>query len=239
MRLRLLAVTLVALAAGGAMGQSIAKGEPDSGKLTTEKGRLSYSIGYDLANGLRRQKMDVDPAALTRGIREGLISKPPAVAQAQMDAMLTAMQQKFLAQAKAAYDKALAENKARSDQFMAQYRSKPGVKALPNGVMYRVIEEGSGTSPTSSSQVRISFRGALVTGQVFANTLKGDAQQAITVAVSDSPLPGLEQALMMMKPGAHWEVALPSDQAYGDSPRSPIGPAQAVVFDLKLLEVLK
>lgn len=239
MRLRLLAVTLVALAAGDAMAQSASKAGPGSDKLTTEKGRLSYAIGYDLASGLRRQKMDVDPATLTRGIREGLLSKPPAVPAAQMEVLLTAMQQKFLAQAKVAYDKAYAKNKARSDQFMAQYRNKPGVKVLPNGILYRVLEEGSGAMPTVSSQVRIGFLGALVTGEPFASTLKGDVQQPITVAVNDSPLPGLTQVLTMMKQGAHWEVALPSSQAYGDSPRSPVGPGQAVVFDLTLVEVLK
>ena len=221
------------------MGESIAKGQPAGEKIATEKGRLSYAIGYDLASGLRRQKMDVDPAELTRGIRDGLVSKPPAVAQAQMELLLTAMQQKFLAQAKAAFEKAFAENKVRSDQFLGQYRSKPGVKALSSGILYRVLDDGNGAAPTASSQVRIRFRGALVTGQVFASTYKGDSQQPMTVGVSDTPLPGLTQVLTMMKPGAHWEIVLPSDQAYGDSPRSPIGPAQAVVFDLTLVDVLK
>lgn len=239
MRSRLLAVILAALAAGSAMGQGLPRGEPGSDKVATEKGRISYSIGYDLASGLRRQQMDVDAALLIRGISDGLVKKPPVVPKAQMTALLTAMQQKFLAQAKAAYQKAFAENKARSDQFLAQYRSKPGVKALPNGVLYRVLEEGNGAMPTVNSQVRISFRGVLATGEPFASTLKGGVQQPITVTVSDSPLPGLTQALTMMKQGAHWEVALPSTQAYGDSPRSPIGPAQAVVFDITLIDVLK
>lgn len=244
MKLCLLAVAMAVLGDGTAMGQGAIK--PDTAKhvaaksdIATDKGKLSYAIGYDLASGLRRQKMDVDAAELTHGIRDGLISKPPAVPQSQMEALLTAMQQKFLSQAKSAFAKAFSENKAHSDQFIAQYRGKPGVKTLTGGILYRVIDEGNGAIPTASSQVRISFRGALVNGQVFASTLKGDVQQPITVGVNDSPLPGLTQVLMMMKQGAHWEVVLPSDQAYGDSPRSPVGPGQAVVFDITLVEVLK
>jgi FKBP-type peptidyl-prolyl cis-trans isomerase len=245
MRLRLLAIALTALGAGSAMAQNpprqdVAQHSAVRNDITADnKAKLSYSIGYDLASGLRRQQMDVDAAILIRGISDGLVKKPPAVPQPQMAALLAAMQQKLLARAKAAYQKAFAENKARSDQFLAQYRSKPGVKALPNGVLYRVLEEGNGAMPNVNSQVRISFRGALVTGEPFASTLKGGVQQPITVAVSDSPLPGLTQALTMMQQGAHWEVALPSAQAYGDSPRSPVGPGQAVVFDITLLEVLK
>ena len=41
----------------------------------------------------------------------------------------------------------------------------------------------------------------------------------------------------MMKAGSRWEVFLPPDQGYGDSPRSPVGPGQAVVFDVKVVSV--
>jgi FKBP-type peptidyl-prolyl cis-trans isomerase len=249
MRLRLLVVTLTGLTALGAESaiaqnasrQDVARHPAANTDITTpdNKIKLSYAIGYDLASGLRRQQMDVDAATLIRGISDGLAKKPPEVPPAQMEALLTAMQQKFLTQAKAAYQKAITENKARSEQFLAQYRSKSGVKTLSGGIMYRVIDDGGGVMPTVNSQVRISFRGALVNGKVFASTLKGDNQQPITVGVSDSPLRGLTQVLTMMKQGAHWEVVLPSDQAYGDSPRSPVGPGQAVVFDITLVEVLK
>ena len=38
---------------------------------------------------------------------------------------------------------------------------------------------------------------------------------------------------------AHWEILLPPDQAYGSGPGSPIGPNQAVLFDIKVVEVVK
>ena len=55
--------------------------------------------------------------------------------------------------------------------------------------------------------------------------------------VSEAPLPGLREVLPMMKTGSRWEVFLPPDQGYGDNPRSPVGPSQAVVFDVKLVSV--
>ena len=36
---------------------------------------------------------------------------------------------------------------------------------------------------------------------------------------------------------SRWEVYLPADKAYGNDPRSPIGPSQAVVFDVKLVSI--
>ncbi|MEO5596867.1 MAG: FKBP-type peptidyl-prolyl cis-trans isomerase N-terminal domain-containing protein [Lysobacteraceae bacterium] len=234
-------VVATAVLPASAHAQDSGKGKDMvSREVMTEKGKLSYSIGYDLANGIRRQRVDVDTAALNRGISDALASKPPLVPKKQMDVLLAAMQQKFLSRARTAYEKAFADNKARSEQFSTQYKAKPGVKTLPDGIAYRVIDEGSGSSPTADSQVRISFRGMLADGTPFADTSKGgDAQHGIAVDVSDSPLPGLKEVLTMMKPGAHWEVLLPSDQAYGDSPRSPVGPAQVVMFDLILVEVVK
>jgi len=56
--------------------------------------------------------------------------------------------------------------------------------------------------------------------------------------MSDFPsiLPsGLRDVMLTMPVGSRWEIYIPSDKAYGNDPRSPIGPAQAVVFDVKLV----
>jgi peptidylprolyl isomerase len=55
--------------------------------------------------------------------------------------------------------------------------------------------------------------------------------------VTDAPMPGLKAVLPMMAMGSRWEVFLPPEQAYGNTPRSPIGPNQAVVFDVKVVSV--
>jgi len=83
--------------------------------------------------------------------------------------------------------------------------------------------------------VKLQFRGSLYTGQEFASTYQGN--QPVTMKVSDAPLKGLQEALPLMKSGSRWELFMPSELAYGDSPRSPIGPSQAVVFDVTLVEV--
>ena len=50
---------------------------------------------------------------------------------------------------------------------------------------------------------------------------------------------GWAKILPLMKVGSRWEVFLPPEQAYGSSPRSPVGPNQAVIFDVKLVELPK
>ncbi|MCX7555833.1 FKBP-type peptidyl-prolyl cis-trans isomerase [Xanthomonadaceae bacterium JHOS43] len=219
----------VALFAATTMGAALAQ------DTTSEKGKLSYAMGYQMGRNITEQKLDIDLTTLTRAIQDGYAKRDPSVSPEQMGAALEAMQKKLVDEARAEFEKASAENKRKSDAFLAQNRGKTGVQTLSSGIQYRVIENGTGAKPTANSTVTMHFRGSLATGQEFASTYQGN--EPVTIPVAESPLPGLRQILPMMAQGARWEVFLPPDQAYGDNPRSPIGPGQAVVFDVKLVEV--
>lgn len=221
----------VALVAAFTMGAAVAQ------DTTSEKGKLSYAMGYEIGRDFNDRKIEIDINTVIRGIQDGYAKKNPTVPEDQMRASLEAMQKKMLDQAKAEFDKVAGENKRKSDAFLAANRSKTGVQTLSSGIQYRVIETGTGPKPTANSEVRIHFRGSLSTGQEFASTYQGN--QPMSLKVSEAPLPGLRTVLPMMTVGSRWELFLPSDQAYGDSPRSPIGPSQAVVFDVTLVEIVK
>lgn len=232
MKLRLLAAALAAITmtAGAASAQD----------TSSEKGKLSYALGYDLGRNLIESGEQVDLASVQKGLQEGYAKKEPTVAVEQLRSAVQAMQQRQLAKAKAEFDKASAENKSKSDAYLAQNKSKAGVKALPGGVQYREIEKGSGAKPTQASDVQIQYKGSLTDGRTFVDTSKpaeGQTAGPVSVKVSQIPLVGLREALVMMPSGARWEVVLPADKAYGNTPRSPVGPNQAVVFDVKLVSV--
>ncbi len=219
----------VALLAATSMGAAIAQ------DTTSDKGKLSYAIGYEIGRDFNEKKMDIDVQTVLRAIQDGYAKQNPSVPEADMRAALETMQQKMLEQAKSEFERVAGENKTKSDQFLAQNRSKPGVVVLPSGVQYRVIEEGTGARPATTSEVQLHFRGSLYTGQEFASTYTGN--NAVTMKVADAPIKGLQEVLPLMKAGSRWEVYLSADLAYGASPRSPIGPNQAVIFDVKLVSV--
>jgi len=229
MRLRLLTVAVACLAAPVAMAQDV----------TSDKGKVSYAVGYDLGRSLVDRGVDIDPATLQRAIQDGLARKPPALPPQQLTQVLRVMQQRLLAQAKADFDRAAANNKAASDRFIAQNRAKPGVKTLADGIQYRVIEDGNGPPVRADGQVRIQYHASISTGQEFATSYTTPNAPPTTVVINESPLPGIKQVLPMMRQGAHWEILLPPDQAYGSGPGSPIGPNQAVLFDIKIVDVGK
>jgi len=225
MKLRLTLALLAALGAGAAFAQQPA----------ADKSTLSYAIGYNIGKDFAEKNMDVDVDTVIRAIQDGYGKRQPAVAEEQMAAALEGMQQQLLEKAKGEFERVSAENKTKSDQFLAQNRAKNGVVVLPSGLQYRVIEDGTGGRPAASSEVQMHFRGSLYTGQEFASTYQGN--NPVSMKVSDAPLKGLQEVLPLMKAGSRWEVYLPAELAYGNTPRSPVGPNQAVVFDIKLVEV--
>jgi len=232
MKLRLLAAAMAVLVSGAALAQTAA---PAPAAAPADKTTLSYAIGYDMARDLAERNVDLDLATLIRGINEGYAKKQPTMPGDKLAAALSAFQKKMAEQERANFDKLARDNKAKSDAFLAANKSKPGVTVLPSGVQYRVIEPGSGPKPTANSTVQVHLRGSISTGQEFANTYSTANAQPASFKVSEFPLAGVKEAIQMMPVGSRWEVYIPADKAYGNDPRSPIGPAQAIVFDVKLI----
>jgi FKBP-type peptidyl-prolyl cis-trans isomerase FklB len=54
---------------------------------------------------------------------------------------------------------------------------------------------------------------------------------------SDRLIAGWVEALPLMREGERWELYIPGDLAYGSRGTGPIGPNQALVFDLELIDL--
>jgi peptidylprolyl isomerase len=233
MKLRSLAAALTAfaLSSGTVLAQTSPAAQP------SDKALLSYAIGYDMARDLAERNVDLDISTLVRAIQDGYAKRPPTMEGEKLAAALEGFQKKMAEQQKVKFEQAVRDNTAKSQAFLTANRSKPGVVVLADGVQYRVIEPGTGAKPSASSTVDAHLRGSISTGQEFANTYQSPNAQPATFKVGEFPIAGVREALMLMPMGSRWEIYVPAAQAYGNDPRSPIGPAQAVVFDIKLLSV--
>lgn len=241
MKLRLLAASLAALglSAGVAVAQTAPAPAPQAAQapVAVNKPVLSYAIGYDLGKDLAQQGVDVDLNAVIKALQDGFAKRAAQYPQPQMDAQLSGLQQRMMNKARSEFERVANENKSKSDAFLAANRTKPGVTTLPTGVQYRVIEPGTGAKPTQASTVSMHYRGSVSTGQEFANTYAQQNPTPATFKISEFPIKGVQEALLMMPAGSRWEVFLPADKAFGNDPRSPVGPGQALVFDIKLVSV--
>ena len=227
MKLRFLAAALAALTltAGAALAQD----------TSSDKGKLSYALGYQLGREAAESGEPLDVATMTRALQDGYAKKAPAVPVEQMANSYKAMQQRLQTRAKAAFDKASAENKTKSDAFLAQNKAKSGVQTLPSGVQYRVMETGSGPKPSQASMVELEVAGPYPWGQ--RPTQVQPPQKMAPIKLSAIEMASMREVLALMPAGSKWEVALPADKAYGSDPGSRFPPNVAVVFEVKLASV--
>ncbi|HET6545417.1 MAG TPA: FKBP-type peptidyl-prolyl cis-trans isomerase [Rhodanobacteraceae bacterium] len=221
-----LSLALVALlTAGSASAQD----------TSSEKGKLSYSIGYQIGNDFVERKMNLDINTLNRAIQDGYAKRNPVIPEATMTDVLTKFQKKMMTEAKAEFDKTNSENKRKSAQFMAENRTKKGIIVLPSGVQYRIIEDGHGKQITPSSEVTLHYRGSLSSGLEFDSSFARG--QPVKVKINEV-IKGWQDVLPKMKVGDHWQVFIPPDLAYGERGSPPrIGPSEALVFDIKIIDV--
>ncbi|MBL0164254.1 MAG: FKBP-type peptidyl-prolyl cis-trans isomerase [Xanthomonadales bacterium] len=201
---------------------------------TSEKGKLSYSIGYQIGKDFTERKMDVDINTVVRAMQDAYAKRNPAVAEATMRDTLTAFQTKMMGEAKAEFDKVAGANLAQSNKFMAENKTKKGIVSLPSGLQYRVIEDGTGKKVGPTSEVTVHYRGSLSDGLEFDSSFARGEPVKFKV---NEVIKGWQESLSRMKVGDHWQIFVPADMAYGERGQPPrIGPNQALVFDIKVID---
>lgn len=226
---------VAAAAMGLAMSTSFAA--TDATTLSSDADKLSYSIGADLGRNFKKQGIEISPAALAKGMQDGMGDGKLLLTDDQMKDVLTKFQKDLMAKRNAEFTKKADDNKAKGAAFLSENKSKEGVVTTASGLQYKIIETGKGAKPGKDDTVTVEYTGKLLNGQVFDST--ETAGKPATFKVSQV-IPGWTEALQLMPAGSTWEVYVPSDLAYG--PRSvggPIGPNETLVFKIHLIDVKK
>jgi FKBP-type peptidyl-prolyl cis-trans isomerase FklB len=222
-------------AANSAQGQAQQQ-TPPAPLTPADKPNLSYAIGYQIGNDFQERKLDIDINAVIKAMQDGYAKRPATLTEEQMRDLLSRMQYQLYTKAKGEFDKLATENKAKSVRFMADNKTKKGIVALPSGVQYRIIEDGTGTKhPTAQSEVTVHYRGSLSNGLEFDSSFARG--EPVKFKVGDV-IKGWQDVLPLMRVGDHWQVFVPPELAYGERGQPPrIGPNEALVFELKLIDV--
>ena len=231
MKMNQVAAAVVALAMSSAIVAM------DSTPLTTETDKLSYSIGADLGKNFKKQGIEINPAAMTKGLQDGAAGSQLLLSEEQMKEVLNTFQKNLLAKRQAEFTKTADANKAKGEAFLSQNKTKEGVIALASGLQYKIIQAGTGVKPSKDDTVTVDYTGKLIDGQVFDSSEKTGKPATFKVS---QVIPGWTEALQLMPAGSTWEVYIPSALAYG--PRSvggPIGPNETLVFKIHLISVQK
>lgn len=201
--------------------------------LSTDEAKLGYSVGSQIAADMKRQGFDkaVSVDAIEAAFRDVFGGAELKMTDEQMQQAQVAYQQKLQAEFAA---EAL-KNSDASAAFIEANGKKKGVTTTESGLQYKVVREGKGKQPTATDTVKVHYEGKLIDGTKFDSSFDRGAPADFPVS---GVIPGFSEGLMGMKEGAKHTLFIPASQAYGENGPPSIGPNQALIFEVELIEVV-
>ncbi len=225
MKKRLLGVALIAALSANAHAADVPA-------LETQRQKLGYIVGLDIAENLKRQGLsDIDADALAQAIKDVNAGIEPRLSEADRAMTIQALTQER-AEKQAAKAQA---NLEAGQKFLADNGKKEGVVTTDSGLQYIVVKEGSGKQPTQEDTVVAHYRGTLIDGTEFDSSYGRGEPATFPVG---GVIPGWQEVLKLMKVGAKWKVFIPAGLGYGTrGAGNSIGPNEALIFDIELVSI--
>jgi len=206
-------------------------------ELKTQKDKVSYVIGLDMGNSLKKNMVDVDIEILEKGIKDALSGAKPLMTEQEMKETIMALQKDLQAKQQEQVKVLAEKNKKEGEAFLAENKKKQGVITMPSGLQYKILTDGKGKSPKATDAVTVNYKGTLIDGTEFDSSYKRGQPATFTV---NGVIPGWTEALQLMREGSKWQLFVPSNLAYGErGAGGPIGPNAVLIFEVELLSVKK
>ncbi|PLX82307.1 MAG: hypothetical protein C0617_14365 [Desulfuromonas sp.] len=204
-------------------------------ELKDQNDKVSYAIGLSMGRDFEKQEIEVVPAIIAKGIKDGLSGAEALMTDEEIKETQLAFQEEVVAKQTARVENMKTENKEKGEAFLAENKEKEGVVTLESGLQYKVIEEGTGATPKVSETVTVNYKGTLIDGTEFDSSYKRGEPVSFPVG---GVIPGWTEALQLMKEGAKWQLFIPATLAYGErGAGNVIQPNSALVFDVELLYI--
>ncbi|OZT05381.1 MULTISPECIES: FKBP-type peptidyl-prolyl cis-trans isomerase [unclassified Prevotella] len=199
--------------------------------------KLSYALGLGIGRQLAQMGAeDLNIDDFSQAIKDILTGKEPQVSDQEAQKLVTTFFEEQEAKQRAAAAEKYKDNKEKGEAWLANKAMEEGVVALPSGLLYQVLNEGSGKKPTASDTVECHYEGRLIDGTVFDSSYKRGESATFPL---NGVIAGWTEGVQLMSEGAKYRFFIPYQLAYGErGAGQAIPPFAALVFDVELIKVL-
>ncbi|MBN3035519.1 MAG: FKBP-type peptidyl-prolyl cis-trans isomerase [Bacteroidales bacterium] len=196
---------------------------------------MSYIIGQDYGQGVRDQDIRVNLQAIYRGFHDGL-NDTSLIPDSLKQALINHFNEELDLRRKKEEEQMVRKNLEDSRVFLEKNRQQEGVRELPSGLQYLVLKEGQGDHPGMNDSVIIHYRAMFVDRRTFDMSYdRGPAGIKLNEVI-----PGLSEGIMLMKPGAIYELYIPPALGYGDQNFANIVPGgSTLIYTIELIRIVK
>ena len=200
--------------------------------------KLSYLLGLDMYEKLSRQGFKLDPEMVAQAIRDEQAGVQLQLSSAEYMRIFFLKREiiaKFEVRWQALSKKNLAEGRA----FLEKKALEPGIMSTDSGLLYKILQPGTGQRPTEKDIAKVHYRGALLNGEEFGSSFSSFKRGKPTDFPVGKVKPAMKEILMLMREGATWIFYAPPHLAYGEEGSGSIGPNETLTTEVELITVEK
>jgi len=192
----------------------------------SEADSLAYAFGTDLGHSMKMMDSTINVSMLASALEDVLHNKG-AMTLEDAHAFLN----EYFSVRKPA--KTLQE----SEDFLAGIEKKSGVQKTESGLLYEIIEEGGMKATSNADTVVVIYTGTTPSGVVFDSTENhGTENDRFTL---NGVIPAWTEGMKLVGKGGKVKLYAHPDLAYGARGAGQmIGPNQALVFEVEVVDVL-
>lgn len=192
---------------------------------------ISYSVGVLMAQNLKStgfDDKDLDMKQVMEGMEDILKDNKLRIDMQQAQRIY----QSYAAQLKQKQSAAIIEKGA---TFLTENAKRSEVTALPNGLQYEVIKQGTGLKPSPTSKVTVHYVGTLMDGTEFDSSVRRG--QPATFGLNQV-IKGWTEGLQLMAEGSKYRLFIPYTLGYGErGAGQSIPPYATLIFEVELLKI--
>lgn len=221
----------------------VANGAANKVAMSTDAQKEAYALGSSFASymkaNLEQNQIKADPEFVISGFSETFRGASQQ-SEEEVKAILDAFSKRIQEETKARIEKETSENTAAGDKFRAEFAKQDGVKQTKSGLLYQVLQEGSGRHPTAEDTVIVHYTGTLPDGRKFDSSY--DRGETATFPLN-GVIKGWTEGIQLIGVGGKIKLVVPPDLGYGaqnipgQGDKAGIGPSSTLVFEVELLGI--
>lgn len=212
-------------------------------KIEVDASKEAYAVGASFGNylksNLERGKVTLDSAQVIQGFDDAFSDKSKYT-QEQIQFILGELDKRLQTEAKDRFETEKAASVAAGDKYREEFAKQEGVKQTESGLLYQIIDEGTGKHPTADDVVIVHYTGTLVDGQKFDSSYdRGEPTKFPLMGV----IKGWTEGIQLIGVGGKIKLVVPPELAYGDEEKPAYGdnvgipPASTLVFEVELFGI--
>lgn len=196
---------------------------------------ISYIIGADFYRNLKNNDIEINIDAFMQGLIARKNETDTIFTQDEIISIINEFQKELQIRQQEKMEKELRENKAKGQQFLDKNKTLPGVIETSSGLQYKIIRQGTGIKPNINSKITVHYEGRLIDNTIFDSSYQRG--EPVTFELNRL-MQGWIEALQLMPEGSIYELYIPSELGYGDTPIPGVIPAGSVlIFRVELIKV--